>query len=266
MIKPSPFRNPAQELKGDFAVHPYDQYTRDNLILGPKNSLAVIYPWLNDKLKYCPKDGEYFDASAEECPKCGTLNIEDRTLADKIVEKKILPLWKSRKYGLDPYELYYIFLDFDIMRVGTRLPNGELEDITFDIKTCLMSQNVLLLKLLELECMSMEMEKYIDQMLGMKVDAESIEDIVKKDFPDIYGKKEEKSESKEFVKELRKSLAIYTDVLNKLKMPNTGKFRFFKPGNYEKDFKERISKNYSTVAGATFSGVVEFLKSKMGVN
>jgi hypothetical protein len=41
--------------------------------------------------------------------------------------------------------------------------------------------------------------------------------------------------------------------------------RFFKPGPYEKDFKERITKQYSTVAGSHFISVVNFLKEKMGV-
>jgi ribosomal protein L40E len=257
-------RRPAQEVKKDFAVYPYDDFVRNVLILGNKDSLANIYPWLRNEKKYCSKCGKYFPSGIVECPKCGSINLEDKTLADQIVEERILPAWKRRERNLDPYEMYYLFLDYDVMRVGTRLPSGELEDITFTIKTCVMSQNVLLLKLIELECRSMELEWYIDEMLGMSLEEKSIKEIVMDEFPEIYPKKK-LSGSKEYVKELKESFEVYTNFLNKIKLPKFGNLRFFKPGSYEKDFRERISKNYSTVAGANFIGIVEFLKTRMRV-
>ena len=44
-----------------------------------------------------------------------------------------------------------------------------------------------------------------------------------------------------------------------------GKFMFVKPGPYETDFKDRITKFYLTVNGKEFNGIKNFLKSKMGV-
>ena len=173
-------------------------------------------------------------------------------------------MWKKREKGLDPYETYYLFLDYDITRMGTRLPNGEMEEITFDIKTCVMSQNILLLKLLELECRNMEMEYYIDEMLGVRTDKGIIEDFVKDEFPKLYPKPV-LGEYKKYMKGMRESFNSYTGFFGKIKAPKFGSLRFFKPGSYEKDFRERISKNYSTVAGATFVGIVEFIKMKMGV-
>jgi len=259
-------RRPAQEVKKDFAVNPYDDFLRNNLILGEGYSLASIYPWLRNKKKYCPKCKKYHPSGTIECPnpRCGSINLEDKTLADQIVEEKILKMWKSREKGLDPFELYYLFLDFNVMRVGTRLPSGELEDITFTIKTCVMSQNILLLKLLELECRNMELEWYIDEMLGTSIEEKSVKEIVMDEFPELYPKKK-LSGSKEYIKGLSESFNVYTDFLHKIKLPRFGSLRFFKPGPYEKDFRERISKQYSTVAGTNFVGIVDFLKMRMRV-
>jgi len=257
-------RRPAQEVKKDFAVYPYDDFLRNNLILGEGYSLASIYPWLRNSKKYCPKCKKYLPSGTIECSKCGSINLEDKTLADQIVEEKILKMWKNREKGLDPFELYYLFLDYNIMRVGTRLPSGELEDITFTIKTCVLSHNILLLKLLELECRSMELEWYIDEMLGTSLEEKSVKEIVMDEFPQLYPKKK-LSGSKEYIRGLKESFNVYTDFLHKVKLPNFGKLRFFKPGPYEKDFRERISKQYSTVAGTNFINIVDFLKMRMRV-
>lgn len=260
-LKVAEFKKPAGEIRGDFLISPYDDYIREHLVLG---KLADIYPWLRNPRKYCSKCKRYFPAGMTECTKCGSIALEEKFLADEIVEEKILPLWKRREKGIDPYEWYYLFLDFNIMRMGTRLPSGELEDINFNFKIAVISQNVLLVKILELECRSMELEQYINEMLGLKLEEKSISEIVAEEFPELYPKKKV-SDYKEYMKGLRKSIDDYTGFLKKVKTPKFGKLRFFKPGVYEKDFKERITKHYSTVAGAHFVSVVNFIKEKMGV-
>jgi len=264
-LKTAEFRKPAAEMKKEYAINPYDDYVREKLILDDDKGLARIYPWLKEPKKYCPKCKKYFPSSTVECSKCKTMNLEDKTFADKIVEEKILPLWKDRKMQIDPYELYYLFLDFNIMRLGTRLPSGELEDITFNFKIAVISQNVLLLKILELECRSMELERYIDEMLGIRTEEKSIIELVMEEFPELYPK-EKPSGFKEYLKGVREGFSAYTSFLGKIKLPRLGTLRFFKPGSYEKEFRERISKQYSTVAGTHFVGVVDFIKMKMGVD
>jgi len=260
-LKVAEFKKPAGEIRGDFLVSPYDDYIREHLVLG---KLADIYPWLRNPRKYCSKCKRYFPAGMTECTKCGSIALEEKFLADEIVEERILPLWKRREKGIDPYEWYYLFLDFDIMRMGTRLPSGELEDINFNFKIAVISQNVLLVKLLELECRGMELENYINEMLGLKLEEKSISEIVAEEFPELYPKKKV-SDYKEYMKGLRGSIDAYTGFLKKVKKPKFGKLRFFKPGVYEKDFKERVTKHYSTVAGAHFVSIVNFIKEKMGV-
>jgi hypothetical protein len=50
----------------------------------------------------------------------------------------------------------------------------------------MVSQNVLLVKLLELICRERELERYIDEILGMKREDVNIVDLVKKDYPELY--------------------------------------------------------------------------------
>jgi len=257
-------RKPAAEIKKDFVVNPYDDYIRENFILDPVKGLASIYPWLRNDRKYCTKCKKYSPSGVIVCSKCGSTSLIDRTMADEIVEEQILPAWKNRDMNLDPFELYYMFLDFDITRLGTRLPVGELEDITFTIKNFTISQNVLLVKLLELKCRDIELEKYIDEILGVRIEEREISEIVMEEFPELFPSKEP-SGYKKFIKELRESGKTYTSFLKKVKVPKMRGFMFVKPGPYERDFKERISKHYLRIAGAYFVSIVDFIKSKMGV-
>jgi len=263
-LKTAEFKKPAAEIKKDFYINPYDDYVRKNLILDEDNGLAKTYPFLRNPRNYCAKCKRYYPAGMTECSLCGSINLENKFLADEIVETKILPMWIRKEKGLDPYELYYLFLDFNVVRLGTRLPSGELEDITFNFKICVMSQNVLLLKLLELECRGIKLENYINEMLGIRLEEKEINEIVMEEFPELYPKKKT-SGYKEYMKGLGESFDAYTSFLRKIKTPKIGGLRFFKPGPYEKDFRERITKQYSTVAGSHFVGVVNFLKMKMGV-
>lgn len=258
-------RKPAAEIKDDFVINPYDDYTRENLVLGRKG-LAKLYPWLRNARKYCSSCKKYLPSGIIQCPnsECGSVNLADRTLADEIVEDQILNAWKNREMGLDPYELYYMFLDFDIFRFGSRLPVGEIEDITFKLKNFIISQNVMLVKILEIKCREIELEHYIDEMLGVRVDERDIDEILMADFPKLSEKKE-LGEYKKFVKGLKDTSDAYTSFLKKVRTPKMKKFMFVKPGHYERDFKDRIAKNYLKIAAAHYGGIVGFIKAHMGV-
>jgi len=257
-------RRPAAEMKENFVIYPYDDYIRENYVLNPSKGLAALYPWLNDDKKYCPKCKAYFPSGLIVCEKCGSTNLLDKKLADQIVEEEILPAWKSKEMNLDPFELYYMFLDFDIFRVGTRLPTGELESITFTMKNFVVSQNVLLVKILELKCRDLELERYIDQILGVRMEDKEISEIMVEEFPGLYPPKKI-SGYKLYVKGLRESFQTYGSFLGKIKTPKFKNLMFVKPGHYERDFKERISKHYSGTASLYFNAVVDFIKDKMGV-
>ncbi len=135
-------QRPSEEVLGDFKVHPYDEFLRNNLILGGKfrtyekvklPALADTYQWLRNGRKYCEKCDKYYSDGFIKCDGCGNTELEDRTYADELVYKEIMTKW-GEKWKTDPFEFYYMLLDIDIERLGIRLPSGELEDITFTNK------------------------------------------------------------------------------------------------------------------------------------
>lgn len=241
-------RKPAIEKVGKgFIIDPDDPFVINFLILGkdPKISkgLVSIYPWL-------AKDGK--------------LSEKAKKVISEIKEE-----WLAGENGLDPSELYYIFFDINILRVGSRLPVGEIEDITFTIKTYTMSQNILFVKLLELKCRELELDRYIDEILGIKAgeEGEEIKEIVKREFPEVYGAKKRLSPLEQYAAGFKKMSADIEKTFATFfpKRAPSGMFVFVKPGMYESDFADRISKIYLKPAGAILAEIVKFLKAKMGV-
>jgi hypothetical protein len=266
---------PIKDLKGGFVMNPYDDYVRDNIILNKDSGLVKIYPWLGKKLKYCKKCGKYYPEETQKCKKCNSLMLLDKVYADQVVNEQILTSWGPQK-GLDPTELYYMFIDVDIFRSGTRLQVGELEDIIFTNKMFVLSQNIMLVKLLELWCRDRELENYIDEMLGVKMDDKSIDDIVREEFLELYESEKEKkerekglpneNEKKRIVRnmEMAKTMKEYAETISKIKKPFSG-FTFLKHGPYERDFKDRVSKQYIKFASVQLGSITAFMKAKMGV-
>jgi len=262
--KPLPskeFRKPTIERKKGFAINLYDSYVRENMILSTKTGLAKEYDWLLDERKYCASCKIYVE-SGMKCPKCETMRLEKRTKADQIVEDEIIPKWKRREDRLDPDEPYYNFFDIQVLRVGSSLPIGEIEDIEFHIRTFVVSQNVLLVKMLELFCREHEIEKYMDEILGIKIGESNIEEIVKQRYPKLYKEEEKENLWDGFRKELFESL-------EKL-IPKGGGYSglgmpFFKPGPYESHLSDRIKKHYLKPSGLMFGELTGFIKSGMGV-
>ncbi len=259
-------RKPAAEVRGDFVIYPYDDYVRENLILHPTKGLAALYPWLNNDRKYCSKCKKYYSYNALKCEKCGSTNLKDKKYADEIVETQIIPSWKRQEKGLDPAELYYMFFDFDVFRTGTRLQVGELEDIVFYTRVFVLSQNAMLVKILELICRDLEMEKYIDEMLGVKFEDKDIAELVKEEFPGLFEKPQKLTGLQNYVKDLRGTVGSYTSFFKKIKLPRTKRLTFVKPGPYENLLKERLTKHYLKYAAINLGAVTNFLKEQMGVS
>ncbi len=224
-------RKPAKELIDDFLIPPNDDYMVNKYIKDPKTGLANIYP---DLLKP-GKNG---------------------TVADDMI-KEILGRWSD--YGLKKDELYYVFFEFDIERVGGKIHSFEFEDITFDIRTYMMSQNVMLVKVLEMELREKEIEKYINEILGVS------EDYAKKSFPELFGN-EKKAPPSSAIKNYENIGSSVSKKLEPVVKFLKKRFMFAKKGIYEKDFADRITKLYLTPMGQNFFGPVKgFLIKQMGV-
>jgi hypothetical protein len=254
-FKPVETRKAAIEKTTKWWVEPYDRFTRENFVIHPTKGLAAIYPWLLDPWKPGVKGKEF--------------------TADKLVEK----LKKRIEAGLEApamrsYYMYYSFNDLIVKRVGIRTPTGEQEDITFNMKGYLYSQNIMLVKRLEMKCREIELNRYIDTILGLKINNKSSADIAKKEFPNVYDVKEEEKKTgiHKIIDDIRnKKTSVNTwfgDKNHALKKPNVpGKFMFFKPGPYEFDFGERINKGYLVPLGGYYHVTWEgFLKKHMNIH
>ncbi len=236
---PEPRKLPVEKT-GKFVHPPNDSFVVNKFIKDPKTGLARIYPWLLNE-----KNG--------------------RTVADEIIDE-VLDSWEA--LGCDPNELYYVFMEIDVERAGLRLQVGEVEDITFHIRTYLMSQNILLVKLVELTCREREMERYIDEILGIQAGMDP-EEVVKRDFPEMEEKPKKEpgilDDLRAFAKSVsgvKNALASVFSLERRIRAP----VLFFKKGIYERDFEDRVTKFYLAPIGKNYFGAVKsFLIREMGV-
>lgn len=226
----------------DFMINPYDEVARNRLILdkehGGKYGLANLYPFLAEKAK-------------------------DGLRADSIA-KEIMKGWED-DYGLRKEELYYQLIDFQINRIGGKFGSFEFEDITFGTKLFVISQNVMLVRMMDLYCREKEFESYIDEILGVKSGEESPSDMAKRHYPELYPKEEEEKKIGLGIKtpEMPKELVQFIEKLRNFKMEKY--LLLAKRGPYEGDFKDTLTKYYFVTAGKSFGEVKNFLKEKMGV-
>ena len=144
--------------------HPSNNYIKENFIYDKKNGLINQFKWL-------------------------TKEKIDKTASN--LKKELV----SNGY-LDPTGLYYVFLEFNINRTVMRTPgSNEIEDIEFNISACSMSQNILFVKMLELEFKKKELEIYIDEILGLKKSGIDIDELMKIEYPEIYGGEKKKKKN-----------------------------------------------------------------------
>jgi len=116
------------------AIEPYDEWTQKKIIFNEEEGLKKQYnfDWL---------DKEWIDKEVE--------NIKKEWLA--------------------PDKIYYVFFQIKNYRYIIRTPTGdEIEDLTIETKSWFLSQNALLVLLLELKIKQEIFEKEIDTLLGIK--------------------------------------------------------------------------------------------------
>lgn len=193
-------------------VDPLDDWTLKNLVFHPKHGLVVEYPWITKE--WVAKQKEAILAAHPSTPP---------------------GVWMPR------HKLYYSFIIINFERVNIRLASGaELEDLVFDVNGLCVSQNVLMVKLLELKAKESEFERYLDDLLGVGKPVE--------------GTKPEFKERK-----LRERVHAF---LNYFSIGMS----FFKHGPYERDFEQRITKIVLlSMSINRYQPIVNFIKQKMGM-
>lgn len=208
-----------------FVVDPYDDFVKE---------------WAKKiEKRYNLRDGYFDEATVREILKLG-------------VEKN----------NMNPSKLYYSLVIANILLSLTKTPPPEameLDNLMFaPIETWVISQNVMLLHLMELHAREEVFKKYIEDMIGAPKHEEDILKSIEKEF-------EPPEKPKKYVK-FRDSI---NKINNSLRKINKGLDRFahifIKRGPYETNFEDRVTKIYNRGLGAIFKQHTEFLQKKMGV-
>ncbi|MBL7160565.1 MAG: hypothetical protein ISS93_01800 [Candidatus Aenigmarchaeota archaeon] len=161
--------------------------------------------------------------------------------------------------SMDPNTLYYVFFDMKIVLslVRTPPPEGvETDNLMFlPMKIWVMSQNSLLIHMLEIHAREKAFERSINSLIGTR---ESEEEALEKIEQEFLPKKKEGR----FVG-FRGSTS---SAKKRLKGPLESLFYLFvKRGPYEPVFYERVSKMYARGVGGYHGQVKDFITQKMQV-
>jgi hypothetical protein len=182
--------------------------------------------------------------------------------------------------GIEPWVFspYFIFVDIPMLRTVLRLPSGEeIEDVQMNnFLAANQSQNFIIIHCLELIARDKQLDSHINQLLGNiganGKDIETIEEMVKKEFPDIYGESEEAKRLKQFgkvkgvSKNVKDTFGSIKEGVNKILDALGIDLMFLKAhGPYEFQFYHRVAKYHQPEVGHNFNVIRDFLKGKFEV-
>ncbi len=160
-----------------------------------------------------------------------------------------LPTMAGSSWMFSPY---FIFLDIPYLRNVIRLPNGtEIEDLMFDTMTVqTRTQNVIIVNFLEIIAREKQLENYINQLLGeyagSDMNLKKIEDIVKEEYPEVYGvEKKEEKEKKDLAEPLKKVSKSFGDLMDAIGNSFGVRFDWLRArGPYEFAMDDRIAEMF----------------------
>ena len=147
--------------------------------------------------KYVPKVEEYYNV------KISIADVFDarKRLTDLFLRKAMETVGQRAYKSIGDYVApgvtwqfspYYVFLDIPYPRTVIRNPNGtEMEDVMIENMTVQgRTQNVIIVCLLEVMAREKQLENYISQLVGEVggSDLKPIEELVKEQYPEIFGK------------------------------------------------------------------------------
>ncbi len=165
----------------------------------------------------------------------------------KITQEDVLEARKRLYEEGNPTYEWYILVHFPVSILHYKLPNGlDVEDVDFNkLSVVFLTQNMMLVKILEMIAEEKKIDIYIDELLGKKVmvdgSIKEIDDILHEDFPETY-KKEKLEETKktalsEFNNSVKKSVSTVQTTLNSL----FGLKTMFIKGPYDPFFADRMT-------------------------
>jgi len=201
----------------------------------------------------------------------------------KVTPKIILDARKKLFSEGSPGSLWYAFIRIPVDIATYLLPDGSMfEDTDFNpLEGRIVTQNVMLIKMIELVIEELRFNTYIDEMLGQQVMLPPKEDepeikspvdlktLLEKDFPDFYGgkKEEDSADTKKSIKDIGSS--IKKPLVSAQKWINDIfgiKLAFFKRGHYDPDYNDSMAYRYGRPFFRTMWNTEIFgvLKSKFG--
>jgi len=176
-------------------------------------------------------------------------------------------------------EPYFKCFDCDVERIIIRLPDGvELEDITFDPLFFLDTQNMMLLRYIEMQAKNKAMEHYISQMLGDTTKEKTLAEL-EVEYEGLfgaYGKKIEKKISEKSKKEKQDNdgsaqymkqqrIKLQPQVMKEVSRVNSTIKFTRRDAHYETKFDDVITGPYFTDIAGGMVKVWNFIKAKFDV-
>lgn len=166
---------------------------------------------------------------------------------------------------------YFFFFRLPIYRFVAHLPDGkEIEDMIIDrFEGLLVTQNIIILRLIELEAKDKQLDNYINQMLGEAgmLKGELVgTDKLKEEYLKFGEEKEKKEEKKNLYFPEVTFFKQFSDAISKFLGFFGISAAFFRArGPYEYAIYDRLTKYYLRETGITFGMVSGYLKSAFGV-
>jgi hypothetical protein len=173
---------------------------------------------------------------------------------------------------MESQAMYYLLFDMKIILSTMKSPppeGVEMDNLMYyPLKIWVMSQNSMLIHLLELHARQKWMDRYMDEIIGARTIEE---DIYRKVEVELGERKAEdkKEKGERFLDRIRPRYVTVVDKTGKTDFkPNLMMrfVRFFvKPGPYEPVFFERLSKMYFRASGFYYKQMVDVIKGAMGI-
>ncbi len=168
---------------------------------------------------------------------------------------------------LHPDYLYYILWDLDFQRAIISVPQGTVDDGFVFIKIAFISQNVLLVKLVERWASEQRFDRTVEEVLGLTAIDEKekiwegitgdMETVAKRKFSALFSNEPPPNDGGNkggfnLVKSFENQLNALANLFDIFGANKGNAFQFFKKGPYESNLKDRITRQYSKAFADTY--------------
>jgi len=186
------------------------------------------------------------------------VRITDKDV-EKVIKNAVAPV-ESYLPSMDPKAVYYVFYNCTVILnlIRTPPPEGiETDNLMFvPIKAHIMSQNILLVHLIEIYAREKSLEKELNDLIGSRESEEEARERIEEEFVPKKMKK----------KRLWGARQKTSSAKRRAKPPLQKLFNIFvKKGPYENIFYERGSKMYARAIGGEWGTITGFIMNKMQV-